>query len=81
MKRQLTVLFLAQFMIMAVGVGLMALMPLYAGTLGATSTGAGLLLAGNYVGMAVGAMSAGALAVRVGSYKRLFVIGFGGVEP
>jgi MFS family permease len=72
-NRQFGVLFLANLLFFGTGVGLVPLLPSYAGGLGATPTGVGLILAGAYVALAAGAMLTGRLARRIGGHRRLLV--------
>lgn len=73
-KRQLVALFLCSIVPWTVGNGLVPLLPVYAASLGASEAVSGLYLAVCYLGLALGALSAGALSERLGRRKLILLI-------
>jgi MFS family permease len=68
-RKQLVALFLCSIVPWTVGNGLVPLLPVYAASLGASEALSGLYLAVCYLGLALGALSAGALSERLGRRK------------
>jgi MFS family permease len=64
-NKQLSILFLTNFAVFFIGMGLLPLLPLYAAQFGATPTGSGLYLASTYTAIALGAMLTGWLSDRL----------------
>jgi MFS family permease len=71
-NKQLSILFLTNFAIFFIGMGLLPLLPLYAAQFGATSTEIGLYLASTYTAIALGSLLTGWLSDRL-PLKRLSV--------
>lgn len=73
-KRQLAVLFFCSLVSWIVGAGALPLLPVYAATLGASSTIVGLYLSFCYVAVSIGAMLSDWLSRRLSSRRILYVI-------
>jgi len=73
-RKQLIALFLCSIVPWTVGNGLVPLLPVYAASLGAAPALSGLYLAFCYLGLALGALSAGWLSGRLGRRKLLLLI-------
>ncbi len=72
-KKQLAILFVCTLVPYVVGNGVLPLLPVYATRLGASSAVTGLYLSFCYLAIAVGAISAGWLADRIGRRKSLLI--------
>src|SRR5919108_6134570 len=80
-NKQLSILFLTNFAVFFIGMGLLPLLPLYAAQYGATPTGSGLYLASTYTAIALGTVLTGWLSDRL-PLKRLSVsAGLAGPPP
>src|SRR6266540_1055271 len=64
-NKQLSILFLTNFAVFFIGMGLLPLLPLYAAQFGATPTGSGLYLASTYTAIALGTVLTGWLSDRL----------------
>ncbi len=64
-NKQLSILFLTNFAVFFIGMGLLPLLPLYAAQFGATPTGSGLYLASTYTAIALGTVLTGWLSNRL----------------
>lgn len=69
-KRQLVLLFISSLIPWTIGNGILPLLPVYAGKLGASSSEAGAYLAISYIGITLGALSAGWISGRFQSCKK-----------
>jgi MFS family permease len=61
-NKQLSILFITNFAVFFIGMGLLPLLPLYAAQFGVTPTGSGLYLASTYTAIALGAVLTGWLS-------------------
>jgi MFS family permease len=75
-RKQLVALFVCSLFPWILGNGLVPLLPVYAKSLGASSAAAGAYLAVSYLGLALGALSAGWVSNRFGRKTPLMVISF-----
>src|SRR6266498_2801629 len=71
-NKQLSILFITNFAVFFIGMGLLPLLPLYAAQFGATPTGSGLYLASTYTAIALGTVLTGWLSDKL-SLRRLSV--------